>query len=138
MVVGAKGWKETGISQIINDPLFLKESLVFCGYVSNQDLAVLYNMATCFVSASLNEGFGMPQLEAFLCGCPVVTADNSAMREVAKGKAGSLLIADYDEQEWVDQILHFVENPPKVRTCEFDHYDWSRIVPDFLRTMIGH
>ncbi len=137
VVVGAKGWKETGISQIINDPLFPNESIVFCGYVSNQDLAVLYNMATCFVSASLNEGFGMPQLEAFLCGCPVVTADNSAMREVAKGKSGSLLIAGYDDQEWVDQIIRFVDNPPQVRTCEFDHYDWNKLVSVFLRTMIG-
>ena len=137
VVVGAKGWKDTGISQIINDPLFPKASLVFCGYVSNLDLAVLYNMATCFVSASQNEGFGMPQLEAFLCGCPVITADNSAMREVARDKSGSLLIAGYDDKEWIDQIIRFIDNSPQVRPCEFDHYDWNRIVTVFLNTMIG-
>lgn len=131
VVVGAKGWKETGISQIINDPLFPKASLVFCGYVSNQDLAVLYNMATCFVSASLNEGFGMPQLEAFLCGCPVVTADNSAMNEVAKGKSGSLLIAGYEPNEWIEGLTKFINNHDEVNIHEFDQFDWNRILKEF-------
>lgn len=136
VVVGAKGWKETGISPIINDPHFPKASVVFCGYVSNQDLAVLYNMATCFVSASLNEGFGMPQLEAFLCGCPVVTADNSAMSEVAKGKSGSLLIAGYDPDEWIAGLTTFISQHEDVKIHEFDPYDWHRIVTDFRRYIV--
>ena len=136
VVVGAKGWKETGISQIINDPHFPKASVVFCGYVSNQDLAVLYNMAVCFVSASMNEGFGMPQLEAFLCGCPVITADNSAMSEVAKGKSGSLLIAGYDPHEWIEGITKFVGHHDAVNGHEFDQYDWHRIVKDFRRYIV--
>ena len=40
-----------------------------------------------FVFPSLYEGFGMPTLEAFACGCPVILGDTPAMREVAGGGA---------------------------------------------------
>ena len=65
VIVGARGWKDSNIFEIVNNPTYPKDSTIFCGYVSNDDLACLYDMAACFVSTSLNEGFGMPQLESF-------------------------------------------------------------------------
>lgn len=41
----------------------------------------LYNRCTCFVSAAQVEGFSMPDLEAFACGCPVVTTDDGGNRD---------------------------------------------------------
>ena len=73
LVVGGKGWKNTSISEIINSPGFPSEAVVFAKFVTNEQLADLYKIAECFVSTSLNEGFGLPQLEALKCGCPVVT-----------------------------------------------------------------
>lgn len=55
----------------------------FVGPVSDQELAALYSGAACLVSPSLYEGFGLPILEAFSCGCPVVTSNLSSMPEVA-------------------------------------------------------
>lgn len=132
VVVGAKGWKETGISAIINKDGFPKESVVFCGYVSNQELAILYNMAECFISSSRNEGFGMPQLEAFLCGCPVITADNSAMSEVAGGKQGSMLIRGFDKNEWIESVCVFLHQHSFVNINEFVAYDWRIILEQFI------
>lgn len=128
VVVGARGWKDSDIFEIVNNNLFLKESTIFCGYVSNDELVELYNIANCFVSASLNEGFGLPQLEAFMCGCPVVTAANSAMIEVTQNKRGGLLIEGYDKSEWVKGIIAMVEEKPKVIDVEFLEYDWDVIV----------
>jgi glycosyltransferase involved in cell wall biosynthesis len=39
---------------------------------TDEEIALLYNSASCFVSASEHEGFGLPLLEAMACGCPVV------------------------------------------------------------------
>lgn len=38
-------------------------SLVFTGYLNDQDLIVLYNLCTLFVFPSLHEGFGLPPLK---------------------------------------------------------------------------
>lgn len=61
-----------------------KTKLITCiGFVSTEDLVLLYNMATVFVMPSLYEGFGLPVLEAMQCGCPVVTTKEGSLPEVA-------------------------------------------------------
>jgi glycosyltransferase involved in cell wall biosynthesis len=49
--------------------------------------ADLYRKATLFVLPSLYEGFGLPVLEAFSCGCPVAVSQTSALPEVAGNAA---------------------------------------------------
>lgn len=54
---------------------------------TSSELAALYSGAEMLVFASLYEGFGLPILEAFACGCPVVTSNISSMPEVAGNAA---------------------------------------------------
>lgn len=51
--------------------------------VDDRTLCRLYNDAVAFVYPSLDEGFGLPILEAMMCGCPVVASRISATLEVA-------------------------------------------------------
>jgi glycosyltransferase involved in cell wall biosynthesis len=60
------------------------------GYVSPAELAELYRSASIFVFPSLDEGFGMPVLEAMAAGVPVITSNRSALPEVA-GDAALLI-----------------------------------------------
>jgi len=57
------------------------------GYVSTADLAALYNRASIFAFPSLDEGFGMPVLDAMAHGVAVVASNRSALPEVV-GDAG--------------------------------------------------
>ena len=52
------------------------------GYVSDTEISNLYRNATAFVSPSVYEGFGIPNLEAMRQGCPTVVSDIPAYREV--------------------------------------------------------
>jgi glycosyltransferase involved in cell wall biosynthesis len=54
-------------------------------YYSGSDsvLAYLYKKAIAFVFPSLYEGFGIPLLESFACGCPVICSRTSSLPEVA-------------------------------------------------------
>jgi len=65
------------------------DTLVLTGYVPDEDLVSLYNLATAFVFPSLHEGFGLPALEAMACGTPVIGSDASSIPEVI-GRADAL------------------------------------------------
>jgi glycosyltransferase involved in cell wall biosynthesis len=52
-------------------------------FVTEKNLAEVYLNSIAFVFPSLYEGFGMPILEAFACGCPVICSDSSSFPEIA-------------------------------------------------------
>lgn len=83
LVVGEQAWD--GSDKVSHHP-----HLEFLGQVSDLELAALYHRAELFAYPSLDEGFGLPVLEAFSHGVPVLTADIPVMREVA-GNAAELV-----------------------------------------------
>jgi glycosyltransferase involved in cell wall biosynthesis len=62
-------------------------SKVICISANDSELAYLYTKARLFVFPSLYEGFGIPILEAFNCGCPVVLSNASCFPEIAENAA---------------------------------------------------
>lgn len=66
---------------------FTSGNVEFLGRVDDDRLSRLYAGATCFVSSSLYEGFGLPLLEAMTCGCPVVCSDIPVYHEVCGDSA---------------------------------------------------
>jgi len=82
VLAGGPGWNSDPTYAAV-DLLQPRGRVVMPGYVrSPRDLAALYSAADMFVFPSLYEGFGLPLVEAMLCGCPVVAADNSSIPEV--------------------------------------------------------
>lgn len=73
--------------------LGLKSRVVLTNFVTTEELVKLYNMATLTVFPSLYEGFGLPILESWLCGTPVLTSSNSSLKEIG-GEAAVLVNAD--------------------------------------------
>jgi len=86
----------------------IKKHLYYPGYISNKDLATLYNAAFAFLYPSLRESFGIPMLEAMACGTPIVTSNVSAMPEVA-GK-GAILVNPQEPQEIADALLRLEDD----------------------------
>lgn len=65
----------------------LQDKVIFCGYLEDQILPVLYNGCDAFVYPSLYEGFGLPPLEAMSCKVPVITSNLTSIPEVTGDSA---------------------------------------------------
>lgn len=89
VLAGAKGWLYDEIFARVQG-LGLERHVHFPGYVLYEELPLWYNAASTFVYPSLYEGFGLPIAEAMASGCPVLTARNSSLPEVA-GDAAILI-----------------------------------------------
>ena len=74
--------------------LGLEDKVKLLGYVNDEDLVMLYNIAEIFIYLSSYEGFGLPPLEAMACGTPVILQDTPAVREVFGNNAMVLTRAE--------------------------------------------
>jgi glycosyltransferase involved in cell wall biosynthesis len=68
----------------------LHDHVILTGYVSDEELPILYQLSQLFLFPSLREGFGIPIIEAMASGVPVITSNTSSMPEVA-GDAAHLI-----------------------------------------------
>jgi glycosyltransferase involved in cell wall biosynthesis len=133
VVVGIKGWGKTGIDDIIHNDDYPYSDIIIPGFISEQELLYFYNLAQCYISSSLNEGFGLPQIEAMYCGCPVISPHNSAMIEVVY-EAG-VTVSGWDVDVWLSKIDWLFENREAVierQNKKIKKYRWDKIIDDLL------
>jgi glycosyltransferase involved in cell wall biosynthesis len=90
--------------------LGLGGAVAFPGYVDDADLEGLYAEAAAFAFPSLNEGFGMPVLEAMARGVPVVAAAAGALPEVAGDAA--LLVDPSSTEELASATVRVLTDAP--------------------------
>jgi len=102
VIAGVKGWKFDEELGIINSNL-LKKSVKLLGYVEDNALPSIYKMAEFLIFPSFDEGFGIPILEAFSVGTPVITSNLSSMKEIAGDAA--LLVDPTNVEEISSAII---------------------------------
>jgi glycosyltransferase involved in cell wall biosynthesis len=86
-----------------------RERIDVLGYVNGLELDRLYRRAAVFAFPSLDEGFGIPVLEAMAHGTPVVASDRPSLREVAGDAA--LLIDAQDVDRIEEALARVIDNP---------------------------
>jgi glycosyltransferase involved in cell wall biosynthesis len=101
VLAGSNGYgAEEILARIEKSPA--RERIRVTGYISPSELSGWYARAAIFAFPSLDEGFGMPVLEAMAAGVPVITSNRSALPEVAGDAA---LLVDPTDREALGQAL---------------------------------
>lgn len=137
VLAGSKGWLSDEI-YALPKKLGIEDKVKFIGRVSNDELQSLLTGATALTFPSLFEGFGLPILEAFACGCPVITSKTSSMPEVA-GKA-AILVDPYKIDE-IANALRFILNKDMRQKLvadgfkQVEKFSWEKCARETLRVL---
>lgn len=136
ILVGNTGWLLAETLARVTD-LNLTQRVKFLPNVPNTDLPALYAGATLFVLPSHSEGFGLPVLEAFACGTPVVCANRASLPEIAGGAAH---LCDPDDPTRLAHALETVLNNSEYRQTlitkgleRVKDFSWEQCARETLR-----
>jgi glycosyltransferase involved in cell wall biosynthesis len=103
LVCAGGGWGDDEVMERAS-ALGIVERLHTPGFVTERDVVELMNGASAFVFPSFAEGFGMPNVEAMACGCPVVTTPAFAIREIVGDAA--LIVENLSNSVALAEALH--------------------------------
>ena len=104
---------------------------------SDPELSAWYQGAECLIFPSRYEGFGLPILEAFASGCPVASADNSSLPEVA-GEASIFFDATSSEAilRAVETIIYSKTQQDEMRQAgyeQLERFSWGKCAEETRR-----
>lgn len=135
VMAGGHGWLQQPILHRIRSSS-LRQQINLLGRVPEELLPALYREAATLVLPSLYEGFGMPLLEAFASGCPVVAANVSSLPEVANGAA--VLVDPTDSTDIACGLGTVLEAPAvwrKKGSERAQQFSWERCARETLRAI---
>ncbi|MBI4235462.1 glycosyltransferase family 4 protein [Candidatus Peregrinibacteria bacterium] len=123
------------------DKLKLANRVIMPGYVTEEEKFALYKYCQIFAFPSLYEGFGMPILEAFYHGKPVMTSFYSSLPEVAKDAC--IYVDPYDEEEIENALRRLIKEPRyrskliKLGKLRLKDFSWKKAVKKTLKVIYG-
>jgi glycosyltransferase involved in cell wall biosynthesis len=113
------------------------DGIIARGFVPEAALPDLYRRAIALVQPSIEEGFGLPLLEAMACGTPVIASRAAALMEVAGGAA--LHVEASDAAAMAEAMLR-IENDSSLRASLRDRgvvraasFSWRKCAEETLR-----
>ncbi|MHC4915569.1 MAG: glycosyltransferase family 4 protein [Planctomycetota bacterium] len=135
LIVGKLGWKWKPVVREIRG-LGQGTNILFTGYVRDEVLPMLYNMADALLFPSIVEGFGIPVLEAAACGTPVLTSRDPALLEVGGEAALAVDAASLPAlREGIEMVLSDQElrgRLAKAGPARAKEFTWERAARETL------
>ncbi|QWD60455.1 glycosyltransferase family 1 protein [Polynucleobacter sp. MWH-UH35A] len=139
-LVGGKGWGKVNIANLIID-MGLINNVNVLGYVRDEELFDLYSNALFTAMPSLYEGFGLPILESYSCGTPVLTSNNSSMLEI--GGSAAHFVDPYSInsiKDGLEKLIYDVDylNALKLNTYfESSKYSWEKAADETFMCLMS-
>ena len=138
LIGGALGWKTTAVREALPASRH-RQDIRMLGYLPESELPRLLGGALALTYVSLFEGFGIPLLEAMQAEVPILTADISALPEVA-GEAA--LLVDPTSIESISRGMERLHHDPALRRRlveagkkQRNRYSWDKTT-DLIETSI--
>lgn len=118
-----------------------RSDIIELGWIPTEDIAAVMNAADALIFSSLYEGFGMPILEAFACGTPVITSYGTSTEEVGGSAATYVNPEDADD---IAQGIARLLSDSELRQALVDKglrrvrdFSWKKCAVETWRVLIG-
>lgn len=111
----------------------LEDTIIRTGFVSNEDKFMFYRNCKYFLFPSYFEGFGIPPVEAMMCGATVVTTNKTSIPEVTQGKA-NYVDDPLNVDEWINAIKGAVNRDDEL---DSERYEKKFIAKQFYDVFFG-
>lgn len=106
-IVGSRGFGAGKLDDLVRE-MNLSDTVIFLGFVDENDLPQIYQGTHAFIFPSAYEGFGLPVLQALSSGIPTLASDIPALRELAEDAA---IYADPANQDaWVSGLERIIND----------------------------
>lgn len=106
--IGAKGSEKPLIDELIDKSRF-KDRIHLVGYVEEEDLPAVYTAGFALVFPLLNEGFGLPVIEAMACGTPAIISQTATPEFTDRD---AILVDALSEESIASGMREMASNPP--------------------------
>ena len=127
LVSGISGNATKKIEALIEE-LDMSENVILTGFVSEEVKVALYKNARAFLFPSVFEGFGIPPIEAMMCGSSVITTKCASIPEVTQNKA-NYVEDPYNVNEWIEAMKKGVNHSEGM---DFECYSTQTIARKYL------
>ena len=133
-LIAGTGEEEDSLKKLIENLNI--ENVIFLGAIKNDELVKYHSKADLFLLASEFESFGIAQVEANLCGIPIVSTPNFGAKEVIKDKLNGFICNDNIEEyaATIKIALEFKWDNYKIREYVVDRFG-SRAIVDFYKKL---
>lgn len=130
---GARGWRVDELFEMAKG----NNDFIFTGFIPDDDLICLVKGAFCFVFPSIYEGFGLPVLDAFNAGVPLITSNAASIPEMAGDAA--ILVDPYNINEIADAMKVIIKDAQKREELilkgkkQAEKFTWDKTTDEIIK-----
>ncbi len=129
LIAGPQSSADIDVAKLAAEAGLAPDRVRMLGFLADADLAVAMQRATVFVFPSIAEGFGLPLVEAFHFGTPVVHSDDPAVLEVSAGAGIAVPLGDAEGYpgRLAAAIAEVATRPELAERLHFQGIDRARV-----------
>lgn len=112
----------------------ISDNIIKPGDLDLEEIVAFYNLSTIYIQPSLYEGFGLPLIEAFSCGTPVVSSERGSLKEI--GKDAAIYFNPENSAQFVSIIKEVLRNKSlreklsKLGLRQAEKFSWNKVAED--------
>lgn len=139
VLIGKPGYGGEKVETAIHTSKFVND-IIHPGYVDQADITAIFQAAEVFIFPTLYEGFGIPVLEAFASGVPVITSKNTSTEEIAGDAA--VLVHPQDIEDICDALQWLLtDSEARQKLIEkgrarIQDFSWEKCARETLKVLV--